>query len=298
MGKFICFWKILDMNDKSLLEGLKSGQALNIDAQVLPVFIAWLLHCWEDFGPHILISHQQNLLELIQQNLKFFEKHQKSYFMENRVLDKPNELNVSLQREALRSRWFYKALSARSSDVFMTDFQSLVQKMESSSEFKKQFMSITPGMTLTPNFFQQLQNLGWQERERVELVGEFSQRGMVLDLFSPARDTPVRLELTGWEVERIRELDPVTQVSKNTVDEIVILPFSNSSELKKEITCLAYFKKTPLIWFLDDWEDTKLVKETFSNKEFIKSARFLIFKDSFYSCLEGLSLKEQWRKTD
>ena len=279
------------MNDKTLLESLKPGQALNIDAQVLPVFIAWLLHRWEDFGPHILISHQQNLLKQIQQNLLFFEQHQQIHFMENMAPSSPDELNLSLQKEALQSRWLYKALLAHSSDVFMTDFSNLIHKTRSPVEFKEQFISLKSGTILSSDFFQKLQSLGWQERERVELMGEFSQRGMILDLFSPARDKPVRLELMGWEVGQIKELDPVTQISKNTIDEVVILPFSPCVSSKKSVSRLEYFKQVPLLWVLSDLQNKQFIEKIFINK-----LRFLIFNNSFYSSLGNLSIAEEWKK--
>ncbi len=279
------------MNDKTLLENLKPGQALNIDAQVLPVFIAWLLHRWEDFGPHILISHQQNLLKQIQQNLLFFEQHQQIYFMEDIGSNNPKELNLSLQTEALQSKWLYKALLTHSSDVFMTDFSNLMHKTRSPMEFKKQFISIKEGTILSSDFFQQLQGLGWQERERVELMGEFSLRGMILDLFSPSRDKPVRLELMGWEVGQIKELDPITQISKNTINELVILPFSSCGSSKKSVSKLDYFKQTPLLWFLSDLQDKQLIEKTVIDK-----SRFLIFNNSFYSSLENLTITEEWKK--
>ena len=47
----------------------------------------------------------------------------------------------------------------------------------------------------------------------VELPGEFSLRGGILDIFPPDAEDPVRIELFGSDVESIRRFDVATQRS-------------------------------------------------------------------------------------
>ncbi len=54
---------------------------------------------------------------------------------------------------------------------------------------------------------------GFRSVDRVELPGEFSRRGGILDLFSPDVENPWRLEFFGDEIESIREFDAGTQRS-------------------------------------------------------------------------------------
>jgi transcription-repair coupling factor (superfamily II helicase) len=54
---------------------------------------------------------------------------------------------------------------------------------------------------------------GFQRMEAVELPGEFSRRGGILDVFSPDADAPYRIELFGDEIESIRQFSPQTQRS-------------------------------------------------------------------------------------
>jgi transcription-repair coupling factor (superfamily II helicase) len=63
---------------------------------------------------------------------------------------------------------------------------------------------------------------GYQPSEAVELPGEFSRRGGILDIFSPDREAPYRLEFFGDEVESIRQFAPGTQRSLGNVDEAEI----------------------------------------------------------------------------
>jgi transcription-repair coupling factor (superfamily II helicase) len=54
---------------------------------------------------------------------------------------------------------------------------------------------------------------GYVRQDPVSAVGEFSVRGGILDVWSPGREAPVRIEFFGDTVDSIREFDPETQLS-------------------------------------------------------------------------------------
>ena len=54
---------------------------------------------------------------------------------------------------------------------------------------------------------------GFKRIEAVELPGEFSRRGGILDVFSPDAEAPYRMEFFGDEIESIRQFSPQTQRS-------------------------------------------------------------------------------------
>jgi transcription-repair coupling factor (superfamily II helicase) len=58
---------------------------------------------------------------------------------------------------------------------------------------------------------------GYQRTDAVELPGEFSRRGGILDIFPPDADAPYRVEFFGDEVESIRQFAPHTQRSLGNV---------------------------------------------------------------------------------
>ncbi len=74
---------------------------------------------------------------------------------------------------------------------------------------------------------------GYRHTEAVELPGEFSRRGGILDVFSPDAEAPYRLEFFGDEIESIRQFSPQTQRSLGQLDEAEItglLPTRSVSE--------------------------------------------------------------------
>ena len=75
---------------------------------------------------------------------------------------------------------------------------------------------------------------GYVRQEPVGAVGEFSLRGGILDIFSPAHDAPHRIEFFGDTVESIREFDPDTQRSTGRLSETHIVPMRELSVRREE----------------------------------------------------------------
>lgn len=65
---------------------------------------------------------------------------------------------------------------------------------------------------------------GYLREDPVSAVGEFSMRGGILDVWSPGREAPARIEFFGDSVESVREFDPETQLSTTQLREIEIAP--------------------------------------------------------------------------
>ncbi len=71
---------------------------------------------------------------------------------------------------------------------------------------------------------EKLVDMGYTRGEVVEGCGQFSVRGGIIDVFSPAEDFPYRIEFFDDEVDSVRVFDYVSQRTMNTVEEAVILP--------------------------------------------------------------------------
>jgi transcription-repair coupling factor (superfamily II helicase) len=71
-----------------------------------------------------------------------------------------------------------------------------------------------------------LLSVGYTKVDVVEMHGQVTLRGGILDVYSPEMDWPVRVEFFGDEVESIRRFDPDTQRSNSTMDEVLLLPLA------------------------------------------------------------------------
>ena len=71
-----------------------------------------------------------------------------------------------------------------------------------------------------------LTSIGYEKREPVEMVGEYSIRGGILDVFPAESSRPLRIEFFGDEIESIRRFDVETQRSVMKVSEAAVLPLT------------------------------------------------------------------------
>src|ERR1700690_2284153 len=75
---------------------------------------------------------------------------------------------------------------------------------------------------------QHLNTVGYTATDVVEMPGQYAARGGILDVYSPEADRPVRVEFFGDEIESMRKFDPASQRSSNPVDEVVLLPLTET----------------------------------------------------------------------
>jgi transcription-repair coupling factor (superfamily II helicase) len=73
-----------------------------------------------------------------------------------------------------------------------------------------------------------LGSVGYTQMDLVEMPGQFTRRGGILDVYSPESDRPVRIEFFGDEIETIRKFDPETQRSQSGLDEVELLPLTET----------------------------------------------------------------------
>ncbi|HVZ85286.1 MAG TPA: CarD family transcriptional regulator, partial [Terracidiphilus sp.] len=73
-----------------------------------------------------------------------------------------------------------------------------------------------------------LASVGYTQMDLVEMPGQFTRRGGILDVYSPEADRPIRIELFGDEIETIRKFDPETQRSQSGLDEALLLPLTET----------------------------------------------------------------------
>jgi transcription-repair coupling factor (superfamily II helicase) len=71
-----------------------------------------------------------------------------------------------------------------------------------------------------------LESVGYERRDPVEMIGEYSVRGGILDVFSPEASKPVRIDLFGDQVESIRRFDVESQRSVLRVEDCTLLPLT------------------------------------------------------------------------
>ena len=73
-----------------------------------------------------------------------------------------------------------------------------------------------------------LLSVGYTRVDVVEMPGQVTVRGGILDVYGPEMERPVRIDFFGDEIESIRRFDPDTQRSSSHQDEVLLLPLTET----------------------------------------------------------------------
>ena len=131
--------------------------------------------------------------------------------------------------------------------IVVTTLAAMVTRVPSPTTFLNHCIELETGSFFPlDHLLKQLQELGYIAEDPVSQVGEYSRRGGIVDLFSPSRENPVRIEFFGDEIESIREFDPATQRSIELVPHCEIVPMREVVVGKREVA--RWHEKAPLHW--------------------------------------------------
>jgi transcription-repair coupling factor (superfamily II helicase) len=109
--------------------------------------------------------------------------------------------------------------------IFVASARSLMTRTLPRRDFLKACMRLSVGQTTQPDaVLRHLAEIGFQRVNTVLEPGQFSRRGGLLDLWTPAEKLPVRLDFFGDEIETIRKFDPASQRTIEKLDSILITP--------------------------------------------------------------------------
>jgi hypothetical protein len=83
-----------------------------------------------------------------------------------------------------------------------------------------------------------LLSVGYTRVDVVEMPGQVTLRGGILDVYSPEMDRPVRVEFFGDEIESMRRFDPETQRSASMLNEALLLPLTETPVTEKILAAI------------------------------------------------------------
>jgi transcription-repair coupling factor (superfamily II helicase) len=105
----------------------------------------------------------------------------------------------------------------------LTTIQALVQPVPSREQLAARRKRLHVGQTIELDELSRwLVAQNFQPMTAVELPGEFSRRGGILDVFSPDAEAPYRIEFVGDDVESIRQFSPESQRSLGDLQAVEI----------------------------------------------------------------------------
>ena len=116
---------------------------------------------------------------------------------------------------------------AKAGRIVITTVSAILQRLPPRSAFATSTFMVKRGKPIDLNAFRRfLADNGYHRSDTVREAGEFAIRGGIVDLFSSSSEEPVRLDLFGDEVEKIRTFDALSQRTTGDLDEITLKPVS------------------------------------------------------------------------
>jgi transcription-repair coupling factor (superfamily II helicase) len=116
---------------------------------------------------------------------------------------------------------------------------SVLLRTQEPDYYRRLTLTLTVGEEMSLEAIEEhLKSIGYEKREPVEMVGEYSIRGGILDVFPAESSRPLRVEFFGDEIESIRRFDVETQRSVMKISEAQVLPLSEPVRMEPEHSLL------------------------------------------------------------
>jgi len=144
-------------------------------------------------------------------------------------IEETDNANVLLRSEVLN-----RINSRKKPAVIVTYPTALFEKVVTKKELEKNTLKVTVGESLSLDFVNEI--LFEYKFKRVDFVtepGDFSVRGGIIDVFSFSNDEPYRIEFFGNDIDSIRSFDIETQLSKELLKKVSIIPNIENKTLQE-----------------------------------------------------------------
>ena len=96
-----------------------------------------------------------------------------------------------------------------------------------------------------------LVNEGFERVDYVYEPGQFAVRGSIIDVFSYASEYPYRVDFFGDEIDSIRTFEIETQLSRDKVQRISVVPKLGDGKVKSEVSFFDFLPKESALAFHD-----------------------------------------------
>lgn len=174
--------------------------------------------------PHLVIVDSQNSAEEIRRLIRFFDPQKNCTLFNQFDVSPYSGLYPNTRIMGERLRFLYRAQHAKPGEIFISSIQALCQKTIPFKSLKNSSHIWALGAELPTNLAPFLNDLGYQSAPMVEDSGQYAVRGGIVDVFSPAQDRPVRIELFGDQIESLRYFNPVDQRSQEETSSFAVIP--------------------------------------------------------------------------
>ena len=198
----------------------------------------------------LILAEDERRAREIYEDYRFYDRKVYSYPAKDLLFFQADIHGNLLIRQRMK---VIKALLEEKELTVVTSIDGCMDFLEPLEKIKEQLIHYESDSTVD---IEQLKNqlvaLGYERVGQVEMPGQFSVRGGIVDIYCLTEENPWRIELWGDEIDSIRSFDPESQRSLENLEELTIYPAVEHIGDKDMVSFLDYFPKERTIIFLDE----------------------------------------------
>ncbi len=205
----------------------RSFEPQHIEGSLSPVTLAALLNQSSETPSNhkqLVIVEDDKMAKKLQKSLEFFAPQLNTQRLVGFDVSVYSSLYPNKKIIAQRLGWMHRAQNPGPFDLFIAPLPALAQKTLPFKVLHENTYVFKTGEDFLLNPHEALSELGYISTPVIEDVGTYSLRGGLIDIYSPAHEHPVRLELFGDEIHSLREFDEKTQRTTKEISSFTIIP--------------------------------------------------------------------------
>lgn len=198
----------------------------------------------------LILAEDERRAREIYEDYRFYDRKVYSYPAKDLLFFQADIHGNLLIRQRMK---VIKALLEEKELTVVTSIDGCMDFLESLEKIKEQLIHYESDSTVdTEQLKNQLVALGYERVGQVEMPGQFSVRGGIVDIYCLTEENPWRIELWGDEIDSIRSFDPESQRSLENLEELTIYPAVEHIGDKDMVSFLDYLPEERTIIFLDE----------------------------------------------
>ena len=198
----------------------------------------------------LILAEDERRAREIYEDYRFYDKNIYAYPAKDLLFFQADIHGNLLIRQRMK---VIRALLEEEELTVVTSIDGCMDFLETLEKIKSQLIHYESDSTVDMDALKEnLVKLGYERVGQVEMPGQFSIRGGIVDIYCLTEENPWRIELWGDEIDSIRSFDAESQRSLENLEELTIYPAVEHIGDKDMVSFLDYFPEERTIIFLDE----------------------------------------------
>ena len=217
----------------------------------------------------LILTEDERRAREVYEDYRFYDKRVYSYPAKDLLFFQADIHGNLLIRQRMK---VVRALLEEKELTVVTSIDGCMDFLESLKKIKSQLIHYQNDSAVDMDELKErLVEMGYERVGQVEMPGQFSIRGGIVDIYCLTEENPWRIELWGDEIDSIRSFDAESQRSLENLEEVTIYPAVEHLGESGMVSFLDYFPEKESIIFLD--EPNRLTEKGMAVEEEYRQSR-------------------------